>query len=56
MFRLWAADMVPGGVGEVVVMPFDAIMPAVRDGEVDAGLVIHEARFTYRNFELHDLA
>lgn len=56
LFRLWAAEMVPGGVGEVVVMPFDEIMPAVRDGKVDAGLVIHEARFTYRNFGLHNLA
>ncbi|MFD5556856.1 1,4-dihydroxy-6-naphthoate synthase [Streptomyces sp. NPDC127068] len=53
LFRLWAAEQVPGGVGEVVVMPFDRIMPAVRDGEVDAGLVIHEARFTYRNYGLH---
>ncbi len=26
LFRLWAADLVPGGVGEVVVMPFDEIM------------------------------
>lgn len=36
LFRLWAAEMVPGGVGEVVVMPFDEIMPAVRDGKVDS--------------------
>lgn len=56
LFRLWTADVVPGGVGEVVVMPFDEIMPAVRDGKVDAGLVIHEARFTYRNYGLHSLA
>ncbi|WP_406304308.1 1,4-dihydroxy-6-naphthoate synthase [Streptomyces sp. NBC_00885] len=56
LFRLWAADVVPGGVGEVVVMPFHEIMPAVRDGKVDAGLVIHEARFTYQNFSLHCLA
>ncbi|MCH0562017.1 MULTISPECIES: 1,4-dihydroxy-6-naphthoate synthase [unclassified Streptomyces] len=56
LFRLWAADVVPGGVGEIVVMPFHEIMPAVRDGEVDAGLVIHEARFTYRNYGLHKLA
>ncbi|MFJ9717858.1 1,4-dihydroxy-6-naphthoate synthase [Streptomyces sp. NPDC101213] len=56
LFRLWAADMVPGGVGEIVVMPFHEIMPAVRDGKVDAGLVIHEARFTYRNYGLHKLA
>jgi 1,4-dihydroxy-6-naphthoate synthase len=47
LFRLWAAQQVPGGVGEIVVMPFHEIMPAVRDGVIDAGLVIHEARFTY---------
>ncbi|BBH20740.1 1,4-dihydroxy-6-naphtoate synthase [Paenibacillus baekrokdamisoli] len=53
LFRLWAAQQVPGGVGEIIVMPFHEIMPAVRDGLVDAGLVIHEARFTYQNFGLH---
>ncbi|MET9624833.1 1,4-dihydroxy-6-naphthoate synthase [Streptomyces sp. NPDC006464] len=56
LFRLWAADVVPEGVGEIVVMPFHEIMPAVRDGKVDAGLVIHEARFTYQNYGLHALA
>ncbi|ANF98684.1 1,4-dihydroxy-6-naphthoate synthase [Paenibacillus bovis] len=52
LFRLWATQNVPGGIGEVVVMPFDQIMPAVRDGQIDAGLVIHEARFTYQNYGL----
>ncbi|MEU7316707.1 1,4-dihydroxy-6-naphthoate synthase [Streptomyces sp. NPDC007083] len=56
LFRLWAAAEVPGGVGEIVVLPFHEIMPAVRDGEVDAGLVIHEARFTYQDYGLHSLA
>ncbi|KIE27484.1 1,4-dihydroxy-6-naphthoate synthase [Streptomyces sp. MUSC 125] len=57
LFRLWAADtLTGGGVGEIVVMPFHEIMPAVRDGKVDAGLVIHEARFTYQNYGLHKLA
>ncbi|MGV9311717.1 1,4-dihydroxy-6-naphthoate synthase [Streptomyces sp. NPDC003691] len=56
LFRLWAAERVPGGVGEVVVMPFHEIMPAVRDGVVDAGLVIHEARFTYQEYGLVKLA
>ncbi|MEU6540480.1 1,4-dihydroxy-6-naphthoate synthase [Streptomyces sp. NPDC047000] len=55
LFRLWAARAVPGGVGETVVMPFHEIMPAVRDGAVDAGLVIHEARFTYGHYGLHCL-
>ncbi|MFF7728485.1 1,4-dihydroxy-6-naphthoate synthase [Streptomyces sp. NPDC008001] len=56
LFRLWLAAEVPGGVGEVVVLPFHEIMPAVRDGKVDAGLVIHEARFTYGDYGLQCLA
>lgn len=56
LFRLWAAQNVPGGVGEIVIMPFHEIMPAVRDGKIDAGLVIHEARFTYQNYGLTLLA
>ncbi|MFE9296779.1 1,4-dihydroxy-6-naphthoate synthase [Streptomyces niveus] len=56
LFRLWAAEVLPGGVGRIVVMPFHEIMPAVRDGKVDAGLVIHEARFTYQDYGLHRLA
>lgn len=52
LFRLWAAKHVPGGVGEIIVMPFDEIMPAVQRGDIDAGLVIHEARFTYQNYGL----
>lgn len=56
LFRLWAAQNVPGGVGEIIVMPFDEIMPAVRNGSIDAGLVIHEARFTYQTYGLNMLA
>lgn len=56
LFRLWAAQQVPGGVGEILVMPFQEIMPAVRDGAIDAGLVIHEARFTYPAYGLKLLA
>jgi 1,4-dihydroxy-6-naphthoate synthase len=56
LFRLWTAQLVPGGVGEIIVMPFDEIMPAVRDGKIDAGLVIHEARFTYPSYELSLMA
>jgi 1,4-dihydroxy-6-naphthoate synthase len=52
LFRLWAADHVPGGSLNIIVMPFHEIMPAVRDGKIDAGLVIHEARFTYQNYGL----
>lgn len=52
LFRLWAAKHIPGGVDEIVVMPFDEIMPAVQRGDIDAGLVIHEARFTYPSYGL----
>ncbi len=31
------------------VLPFDAIMPAVASGEVDAGVVIHEGQLTWRD-------
>ncbi|MCL7748879.1 1,4-dihydroxy-6-naphthoate synthase [Halalkalibacter alkaliphilus] len=53
LFRLWAAQNVPGGVGEIVVLPFHEIMPAVQAGDIDAGLVIHEARFTYQQYGLN---
>ena len=56
LFRLWAAQHVPGGIGEIVVMPFHDIMPAVQDGRIDAGLVIHEARFTYHTYGLELVA
>jgi 1,4-dihydroxy-6-naphthoate synthase len=46
LLRLWRQGY------DVTVMPFEQIMPAVRDGEVDAGLVIHESRFTYPSYGL----
>lgn len=41
--------------GNTVPMLFSDIMPAVKEGRVDAGLVIHEGRFTFRNYGLHSL-
>ncbi len=55
LFRLWAAQHAKGAL-DIVVMPFHEIMPAVRDGSIDAGLVIHEARFTYPSYGLTKLA
>jgi 1,4-dihydroxy-6-naphthoate synthase len=34
---------------EYVVMPFDVIQDKVRDGEVQAGLLIHEGQLTYQD-------
>jgi 1,4-dihydroxy-6-naphthoate synthase len=36
-----------------VVMRFDHIMEALAEGTVDGGVIIHESRFTYRQFGLH---
>ncbi|PLX91527.1 MAG: 1,4-dihydroxy-6-naphthoate synthase [Desulfuromonas sp.] len=36
------------GFDQVREMPFHRIMAAVADGSVDAGVIIHESRFTYR--------
>jgi 1,4-dihydroxy-6-naphthoate synthase len=55
LFRLWSAQKMPAEIGEIIVMTFDEIMPAVKEGKVDAGLVIHEARFTYQDYGLHKL-
>ncbi|QKS70105.1 1,4-dihydroxy-6-naphthoate synthase [Paenalkalicoccus suaedae] len=55
LFRLWLRQQVPDHGSEIIVMSFDDIMPAVQSGEVDAGLVIHEARFTYQNYGLSKL-
>lgn len=41
---------------ERVTMRFDRIMPALAAGEVDAGLVIHESRFTYAEHGLARVA
>lgn len=38
--------------GPCVPMQFDRIMPAVASGEVDAGVIIHEGRFTYQSYGL----
>jgi 1,4-dihydroxy-6-naphthoate synthase len=42
LLRLAAPEL-----GEVVEMRYDGILRAVSGGEVDAGLIIHESRFTY---------
>lgn len=42
LLRLYAPDAQPG-----MELVYSEIMPAVARGEVDAGLIIHESRFTY---------
>ncbi len=40
---------------KIKVLRFDEIMPRVQKGEVDAGLIIHESRFTYSRFGLRKI-
>jgi 1,4-dihydroxy-6-naphthoate synthase len=40
---------------EAIVIPFDRIMSAVKDGSVDAGLIIHEGQLTYADHKLHKI-
>lgn len=47
LLRLFEPDARPG-----IEMSYDEIMPAVARGEVDAGLIIHESRFTYQEHGL----
>jgi 1,4-dihydroxy-6-naphthoate synthase len=52
LFRLWLTKYRNVDDFEIVVIPFEQIMPAVVRGQFDAGLVIHEARFTYPSYGL----
>ena len=43
------------GYEDLLVLPFDQIMPALRRGEAEAGVIIHESRFTYREAGFHEV-
>lgn len=45
----------PDLAGNVIAMPFNEILGSVRDGLVDAGLIIHESRFTYPSYGLFEI-
>ncbi|HEY6007617.1 MAG TPA: 1,4-dihydroxy-6-naphthoate synthase, partial [Geobacteraceae bacterium] len=47
LLRLFAPDL-----DDFVFLPFHEIMPAVVRGEADAGLIIHESRFTFPDYGL----
>ncbi|MEJ2154521.1 MAG: 1,4-dihydroxy-6-naphthoate synthase [Desulfobacteraceae bacterium] len=42
LFRLWSSD-----AGERLFVPYDRIFEAIRSGQADCGVIIHESRFTY---------
>lgn len=43
------------GYDDLLVLPFDQIMPALKRGEAEAGVIIHESRFTYRQAGFHEV-
>lgn len=45
-----------GGRPQTIAMRFDMIVEAVKSGAVDAGLIIHESRFTYQDDGLVQVA
>jgi len=51
LLRLAAPDL-----GEIVELRYDRILGAVARGDVDAGLIIHESRFTYTEHGLVEIA
>ncbi len=53
-FRL--LQLAAPALGEVVELRYDRILGAVERGEVDAGLIIHESRFTYQDHGLQKVA
>jgi 1,4-dihydroxy-6-naphthoate synthase len=44
-----------GNLDTIIFLPFHEIMGAVQRGEVDAGVIIHESRFTYGDYGLTKL-
>jgi 1,4-dihydroxy-6-naphthoate synthase len=51
LLRLAAPEL-----GEIVELRYDRILSAVVEGDVDAGLIIHESRFTYADHGLTEVA
>lgn len=39
--------------GKHSFVPYDQIIPRVKSGEFDCGVIIHESRFTFKNYGLH---
>ncbi|PRQ02813.1 1,4-dihydroxy-6-naphtoate synthase [Enhygromyxa salina] len=56
LLRTFFSEAAPGEALDLRVMRFEQIMPAVAAGQVDAGLIIHESRFTYAEHGLVELA
>ncbi len=56
LFRLLLDDFYPGLNPEILHMGFEKIMPSVKSGKTDFGVIIHEGRFVYTRLGLECLA
>ncbi len=52
LFSLFIKETFPEFKPYIIPMPFEKIMPAVKDGVADFGVIIHEGRFIYQNLGL----
>jgi 1,4-dihydroxy-6-naphthoate synthase len=43
------------GYEDLLILPFDQIMSALQNGAADAGVIIHESRFTYQQAGFHEV-
>ena len=43
------------GYEDLLIVPFEQIMPSLMRGEADAGVIIHESRFTYQDAGFHEV-
>ncbi len=50
LLRLFNPD-----IEKFIILPFNEIMDSVINGDVDAGVIIHESRFTYQGYGLKKL-
>ena len=51
LLRLWNPE-----IQNVIPLRFDRILPGVQSGEFDAGLIIHEGRFVYHEYDCIKIA
>ncbi|KJR41936.1 1,4-dihydroxy-6-naphthoate synthase [Candidatus Magnetoovum chiemensis] len=54
LFKLYEASISPLDL-KIKFIPFNEIMPLVSNDKADAGIIIHESRFTYQNYGLTEL-
>lgn len=43
------------GFDQLLILPFDQILPALKAGKAQAGVIIHESRFTYQKQGFHEI-